>query len=367
MDNVNIEILKKLINSPSENGTEGEKNTAKVIYNIFKENGFQPILQKVEDRYNVILKIQGKSSEPVIWNGHLDTVPVGKIENWDTDPYTATIIGDIMYGRGTTDMKGGLSAQIASIILNKNIKPQNTIYFVATCDEEKNGIGASKFLEEYDKILKKAKLLLIGEPTDLKLGIAQKGCMWIELRVKGKTSHGANPKAGVNAITESYKLYSLINNYVEKYSHQLLGNSTVALTSISGGVANNVIPDFCKIVLDIRYTPNIKDIVKEIEALIKESNIEVEQIKILNHRKPIELKATDKVLNKIENALGKKEKIGITYFTDASIWCENYTNLPVVLLGAGYIDYAHKPNECISLSVYNSSIELYNIIYNTYF
>lgn len=365
MKDFKIDFLEQIISSPSVNGTEGEENLAKLIYNIFKSNGFNPILQPVGDAFNVILKIEGKSDRIIIWNGHMDTVPVGDISNWNTDPYVATVIDDYIYGRGASDMKGGLAAQIVTIILNKDIIPENTIYFVATCDEERGGQGAVAFLEEYKDILEKAKLVIIGEPTNMKLGIAQKGCLWIEFTVRGKTSHGANPSEGINAIEESYKLYNIIKEDFQKYSDQLLGHSTVSITKIESGIANNVIPDLATFVLDIRYTESIKDIFKYIEKLVLNSKVDVVEFKTINHRIPVTLSKESSVLCRFEEITGIKEKIGITYFTDSSVWCQKVTDLAVVLFSAGCKELAHKPNECISLTIYNYSIELYNKIYRS--
>ena len=97
----------------------------------------------------------------------LDTVPYGNTEEWNTDPSIPVEKNGRIYARGASDMKSGLAAMVYLLgeIGESGEKPEQTILFLGTCDEEKSGLGAEKILEEID--LSSGSLLLIGEPTEM--------------------------------------------------------------------------------------------------------------------------------------------------------------------------------------------------------
>ena len=161
------------------NGADNEGAVAEFIANYLKEKHIDAFVQQIDETHaNIIAKLEGKSSETVVWNGHLDTVPYGNTEEWNTDPSIPVERNGRIYARGASDMKSGLAAMVYLLgeIGESGEKPEQTILFLGTCDEEKSGLGAEKILEEID--LSSGSLLLIGEPTGCKLGVAQKGCIW---------------------------------------------------------------------------------------------------------------------------------------------------------------------------------------------
>ena len=208
-----IALLKEILAIPSVNGADNEGAVAEFIANYLKEKHIDAFVQQIDETHaNIIAKLEGKSSETVVWNGHLDTVPYGSTEEWNTDPSIPVEKNGRIYARGASDMKSGLAAMVYLLgeIGESGEKPEQTILFLGTCDEEKSGLGAEKILEEID--LSSGSLLLIGEPTGCKLGVAQKGCIWAQLNISGKTSHGAYPEEGYNAVEYGMKIVCRIKN-----------------------------------------------------------------------------------------------------------------------------------------------------------
>lgn len=371
-----IALLKEILAIPSVNGADNEGAVAEFIANYLKEKHIDAFVQQIDETHaNIIAKLEGKSSETVVWNGHLDTVPYGNAEEWNTDPSIPVEKNGRIYARGASDMKSGLAAMVYLLgeIGESGEKPEQTILFLGTCDEEKSGLGAEKILEEID--LSSGSLLLIGEPTGCKLGVAQKGCIWAQLNISGKTSHGAYPEEGYNAVEYGMKIVRRIKKWVTEYEHRLLGTATAQVTMIQGGIAPNMTPDFAEILLDIRIVPGIsaEDVEKKIKKIcreeVEETNGEVKfEVRIKNARRAIEIAEEERWLKEFKAYLkqngAETEEIGINYFTDASILTKKESEIPVLLFGPGEPRLAHKPNEFVELEKYEKYIEILGEIFS---
>lgn len=371
-----IALLKEILAIPSVNGADNEGAVAEFIANYLKEKHIDAFVQQIDETHaNIIAKLEGKSSETVVWNGHLDTVPYGNTEEWNTDPSIPVEKNGRIYARGASDMKSGLAAMVYLLgeIGESGEKPEQTILFLGTCDEEKSGLGAEKILEEID--LSSGSLLLIGEPTGCKLGVAQKGCIWAQLNISGKTSHGAYPEEGYNAVEYGMKIVCRIKKWVREYEHRVLGTATAQVTMIQGGIAPNMTPDFAEILLDIRTVPGIsaEDVEKKIKKIcreeVEETNGEVKfEIRIKNARRAIEIAEEERWLKEFKAYLkqngAETEEIGINYFTDASILTKKESEIPVLLFGPGEPRLAHKPNEFVELEKYEKYIEILGEIFS---
>lgn len=371
-----IALLKEILAIPSVNGADNEGAVAEFIANYLKEKHIDAFVQQIDETHaNIIAKLEGKSSETVVWNGHLDTVPYGNTEEWNTDPSIPVEKNGRIYARGASDMKSGLAAMVYLLgeIGESGEKPEQTILFLGTCDEEKSGLGAEKILEEID--LSSGSLLLIGEPTGCKLGVAQKGCIWAQLNISGKTSHGAYPEEGYNAVEYGMKIVCRIKKWVTEYEHRLLGTATAQVTMIQGGIAPNMTPDFAEILLDIRIVPGIsaEDVEKKIKKIcreeVEETNGEVKfEVRIKNARRAIEIAEEERWLKEFKAYFkqngAETEEIGINYFTDASILTKKESEIPVLLFGPGEPRLAHKPNEFVELEKYEKYIEILGEIFS---
>lgn len=363
-------LLEKILSISSINGEDNACKIAEFIYQYLKENNVEVTIQYIDDRHaNVLATVPGKSKQTVIWNGHLDTVPYGEIEEWDTDPKIPKEKEGKIYARGASDMKSGLAAMVYLLgeIGMSGKKPENTIYFLGTCDEEKGGIGAEKILEQ--NAMPEAELLLIGEPTGCRLGVAQKGCLWTEISVQGITSHGAYPWEGCNAIEYGIEMFLHLKEWIESFEHDILGNATVQVTMVNGGVAPNMTPDCAKFLLDIRTVPglDVQMVLKKIEKIGEELYVESGRrvgfdVQVLNERRAIELVEENVWLKYFKECLEqegeKPEEIGINYFTDASILTRRCKEMAILLFGPGEPHMAHKPNEYVEIEKYKEYIRL---------
>lgn len=365
-----VEFLEKVLSIPSVNGKQDTGKLAEFLAGYLRDCGLFVSLQKVdENNVNVITVLQGKTKEQVIWNGHLDTVPYGELSKWHTDPERPEVKNGRMYGRGSSDMKSGLAGMVYVLgqMKRQGHVPLQTIHFWGTADEEKGGRGAAKMIEEYG--IPKASLLLIGEPTDCCLGIAQKGCVWLKAGVCGKTSHGAYPEEGENAVMYGFKLYETIREKLHRYSHPLLGKPTIQITGIQGGIAPNMTPDEAELCMDIRTVPGIgkEEILlwakEEAEKYRKHTQGRVGiEFQIMNYRKAIETDEKNPWVQKMQHVIksetGEGTKTGISFFTDASVFMKNRDDIPVILFGPGKEQLAHKPDEYVEIKTYLQYIRI---------
>lgn len=200
------ELLARMIAIDTQNPGGSERKLAETIADELRNVPCRCWIQPVDGgrRANVFAHIEGWSEEgALVLNGHLDTVPNGGM--WAENPQRACIQNGRMYGRGASDMKSGLAVLLAAFKRRamENRIPRRGIWFVGTCDEEASGLGARAALNQ---IHGRVSALLIGEPTAGEIGLAAKGCIWLKLRGSGRTSHGAYPERGVDAIGPSQRL-----------------------------------------------------------------------------------------------------------------------------------------------------------------
>lgn len=358
------ELLLRLLSIESVNGTSDERIIARFISDYFTDCGVTNQFTEIDNSHaNVVAKIKGKSEDYIILNGHIDTVPYGSLEAWNTNPNIPSEVDDRIFCRGASDMKSGISGMmyfLGNMALSRYV-PEYTLVFLATCDEEKGGLGAQN-ARSLD-LVKNAKLLIIGEPTENKLCLAEKGCIWLNVKAHGKTAHGAYSNEGENAALGAFHLFESIKQEIEKYEHSMLGNATAELTVINSGVANNMVPDLAEMNIDIRTVPSLTknvvfEIVKKASSQIekKSSNNLIFDLSITNYRMAMETSTENELVKRIinleQNKMGEDMFTGINFFSDASILILDNESLPTILFGPGKPSQAHKPNEYIEISEY---------------
>lgn len=304
----------------------------------------------------------------------MDTVSVGDIP-WEHEPFGAEEIDGCIYGRGSADMKGGLAALIMAMIevAKTGVTLEGDLVFAATAGEEVDCIGSSTMVK--DGVLNGAGAMIIAEPSSGEIFVTHKGALWLEVISYGKTAHGSMPEQGINAIDNMICFINTLHDKLKfKYEEDsLLGGPTLNVATISGGIQVNVVPDMCKLQIDIRTVPgqNHQEILSDIRTLLTEielsSNSKFE-VKVLNDKVAVRNQTGDQfiqlALSTATELFGSeyKEK-GVRYCTDASIFVPGLNNdLPVIICGPGEETQAHQPNEYVKTSKYIDSIRLYKEI-----
>ncbi|MHA1911806.1 MAG: M20 family metallopeptidase [Candidatus Kariarchaeaceae archaeon] len=353
-----INLTSKLVQINTENPPGSNLEIISFLTNFVEEWGLSAHTQKINDHMeNLIVKV-GSGKKKVILCGHLDTVPAGKASLWtESSAFSGEIINGRLYGRGSTDMKAGCVSMLGVLkAYHERIDELNDVQliFCGTADEEVAMTG-SKHLKNSD-IVNNADFLLIAEPTDLRVGIAEKGALWLKTTVKGKASHGSTPELGVNAIEGATQILPIFKELLPTQEDPLLGPSTLNIGTISGGTKINVVPEECEIKCDYRLIPAVDtdklkaQLMDQITKLAKTSpwRVELEELHSIPAISSSDHPMQHNMLKLANQALElETEFIGLTYGTDAATIVPG-TNLPFTIFGPGGRDVLHKSNEFVN-------------------
>lgn len=361
-----IELLQALIRINTTNPPGNEAVLACLIADWLQARGVDSQLVTLANgRANLVARVGKNQGGPaLLFTGHLDTVPAGS-QPWRFDPFAAERHGDLIYGRGASDMKGGLAAMLYSLTLlaKQGTSIAHDIVLLATAGEEVNCCGAQAFVDSGGMV--DIAAAVVGEPSNGDVMIAHKGAAWIEVTTHGSTAHGSMPHLGINAIM-------LMNDLLAKLTKQTfavepnrwLGAPTLSVNKIHGGVATNVVPDACSCELDIRLIPG--QTLQAAIDLINAAIAEVKQdqpafkadVRVISYREPIACPDDHPVIEYAQKCAGAASVRGVNYYTDASVLLLG-RGLPVIFYGPGDDAQAHQPNEHISIAKYLKAIQFY--------
>jgi len=336
-------------------GGPGEAELGAMVAQHLATLGLVPIHQKVDAaRGNVVAVLEGNAGPVLAFEAHMDTVPTS-----GSAQARAVLRDGRVYGRGACDTKGSLVAMLEALRLLQAVPADArcTVVFAATLDEEAGVTGIRHFLNDSHGI----SLAVVGEPTGLANAIAHKGLVRFRIRTKGSPAHASRPELGVNAVYAMAPVLEALQRDVLPrlaiVEHPLLGHPTMAVTSITGGVAENVVPAECTIGIDRRLNPgeDVTTALSEIDAALDGPRglgvnvVRDEPWFILpplnteqDHPLVIAMaKARRRVLAAADGV------IGMPYGSNAS-WL-SAAGVPAVVFGPGSIDNAHSDDEWVEI------------------
>lgn len=301
-------------------------------------------------RVSLIARLAGTDAAlaPLVFTGHLDTVPLGSAP-WSVDP-RGEIRDGRLYGRGASDMKAGVAAFVAAVTDRACAAPAPTrgITLVLTAGEETGCRGAADLARQ--GLMGEASGLVVAEPTANRLALAHKGALHLRGRTRGATAHGSMPDLGDNAVLKATRAVEALRGFaIERPAHPLLGTPTLAVTSLHGGEAVNVIPDSCTLTLDLRTLPG-QDHAATLARLQEAMGPEVALDPPLADLPAVGTDPSDPFATAAARIVrevlpGAGEVIGMPYFTDGSVLQGALGGCPTVILGPGEPGQAHQTDE----------------------
>ncbi|WP_226534792.1 peptidase [Fictibacillus halophilus] len=318
---------------------------------------------------NVVGIWRGKGNgRSLVLNGHIDVVPEGDLNQWDDHPYSGKIIDGKLFGRGSTDMKGG---NLSLLLAIQALKETGTtldgdLFFHSVIEEESGGAGTlAAVLRGYT-----ADAAIIPEPTNMKIFPAQQGSMWFKLTIKGKAAHGGTRYEGVSAIEKTALVLEAVKALETKRNKRITDPLyrdipipvPINVGRISGGNWPSSVPDTVQLEGRIGVAPDetLEEVKRELEDYL--SNIQDEWL--LEHPVSVEWFGAQWLPGSIDtdhplmNTLiknyeqVKKERPII----EASPWgtdgglLSQAGNTPSIVFGPGVTAVAHYPNEYIEIS-----------------
>ena len=363
-----VDLTRDLVVMDTINPPGNEHQCCVHLAELLETAGFQVNVSEFADgRSNVVARIGGHDDGglPICLTGHVDTVPLGN-EPWTHDPLGGEIHEGKIYGRGTTDMKGGVAAiSIAAMHLADRLVDTKGVVLVFTGGEE-TGCDGAKALCETPSILGNAGAIVVGEPTSNEPLIGHKGALWLRAIARGITAHGSTPELGVNAVYAACRAVSKIEEFGFNVSpHDVIGAPSINVGRIQGGINVNSVPDHAEFDIDIRTIPSQDhgEIRSHLESYLEQqvelqATVDVDGV-ISDSSDPWVMD----VFKGLEPILGVRPDVRTAkYFTDASVLTPAFGNPPTIILGPGDAAIAHKTDEYCEIEKLYQSVDIYQMI-----
>jgi putative selenium metabolism hydrolase len=361
-----LKFMRDIIAIKSLSSQEGP--VVKRIQAEMKKLGYDEV--RIDPMGNVIGRI-GKGRKVIAIDGHVDTVDVGDLAQWKTDPFDPVLKKGVLYGRGCSDMKGGVASAIyAGALLMKAGFPKDvTLYVTGTVQEEDCDGLCWQYIIQEDKL--RPDVVVITEPTSLRIYRGHRGRMEIEVETTGVSCHGSAPERGVNAI---YKMAPIIAD-IEKLNARLkprkpLGKGTVTISHCrSRSPSLCAVADGCVIHLDRRLTvgeterSSVAEIlalpsVKKAGAVVRVLQYDVSSWTGLvyptkKYYPTWEMPETTREVKvaraAYEGVFDSKPTVGHWTFSTNGIATAGMHGIPTIGFGPGHEHFAHAPNECVEV------------------
>lgn len=353
-----------------------ESKLVEYIKNLLETESIKVETKEIEpNRPNIYGTIKGEEEGiELIFNGHTDTVP--GLDNMDYPPFSPFIEDGAIHGRGASDVKCAIAAMLSAMIAIKRAgyDLKKSVMFAGVIDEEERSKGTEQMVK--DNIL--SKYVVLGEPTNLRVGVAHKGMEWIEVSFKGLGTHGSRPYVGINAVYMASEFNRLIYEELEpkilEKKDELVGPGTINVGNIVGGTDPNVVPSSSTVQIDRRWLPDetvdfIYDEIAEIaERASKKFGGEYEirpmrEFTASMMNKPHYLDPNEQF---VKDALDIVEEVTGVWDTprDFQAWSDagilsNHTDSKCIILGPANVNQAHSNDDFCTVDELFKATEIY--------
>ena len=372
-----LSFAQALIRVPSENPGGTEDAVAAVASGLLEDLGGSPsVVRSPTGRPSVVARIGDGARPSLAWNGHLDVVPAGDPSTWSRPPFGGEVADGRLIGRGAADMKGPVASAIAAVaaIRRAGVSMAGTLDLHLAADEELTGLQGTKVLLERGFLDQDAAI--VGEPTDLKLGLAERGGVWITATANGRSAHGSTPHLGVSAITSMARFLLRIEEVLPDLEHPLVGRPTVNAALIEGGSAPNVVADRCVVDVDRRLIPgetSPEAILLPFERLAADIAVEHPEVdlsfEIREWTDAAESDPGSAIAERCRHAVRAEGRepavVGFTGITDARFYI-NDARIPTVILGPGSLEVAHTTGESVAVDDLVAAARIYARVFLGY-
>ena len=360
-----IALTRELVRIDSRNpslvpGGPGELEVAKFLAGVLREWGFKvELMETAPDsthqsggRPNVIARAGTTGGRTLMFNGHLDVVGT---EGMVHPPFDAHESQERIYGRGSTDMKGGVAAMCAAAARAVDQGLEGEVVICAVTDEEYASLGTSTLLQRGVR----ADAAIVTEPTCMAIAPAHKGFVWFGVTFHGRAAHGSRYDVGIDAIRNAglflAEMDLLERNVLTRRTHALLGRASIHASLINGGIGMSTYPDRCELKLERRTVPG--ESIEEAHKQILEACNAVQSrapdfdatVTVDFAQAPSDVKEDAAIVKRLKAALHAEREnestIGLSAWTDAALL--NAAGIPAICYGPGDIALAHAAEEYV--------------------
>lgn len=319
--------------------------------------------EALPDRFNLMAELPGTDPglPALVWICHMDTVVVGN--GWTVPPFSALERDGKIYGRGACDMKSGLACCLSafSYAAQKSIgtPPRRTLKLICTVDEEDFMRGSERCIQS--GWVTKEDWILDAEPTNGQIQVAHKGRTWYEITVTGHTAHASTPWKGADAVAAMAEIIHEIRTAIQNApTHPDLGQSTVTFGQIEGGYRPYVVPDQCKLWIDMRLVPPLctEQTNRIVQQAIENVQTAVPGIhasyNITGNRPYVEKNEHSPLLKHLHKICCRTTGVETIVscfpgYTDTAVIAGTLHNTNCMSYGPGNLECAHQPDEWVAI------------------
>lgn len=367
-------IALQSVNPVYDDDARGEKEVAAYIEQRCKQAGLAVSRQQVlPGRDNLIIELRvGKPESTLLFEAHMDTASLGSM----VDPLRPIYVGDRLYGRGACDTKGALAGMIYAMEESAKVPEQlaSDLVLCASVDEEHAYRGVLALLELHLPVAG----AVVGEPTELRIVIAHKGCVRFAVVTHGKAAHSSVPHEGKNAVYQMLHVLRYVNENVEprlaQTRHPLCGIPSIVVGTIHGGQQVNIVPEHCMIEVDRRIVGGedpeqvLVDFERELRMYIDGRDINVSVEKLLVDW-PLDTSPDAGVVRhaqRVARSLDLNASLcGVPYGSNASK-LQHRQKIPSIVYGPGSIAQAHAKDEWVSVKQVEQAAAFYTEVARTF-
>ncbi len=340
-------------------GAPGEAACAHVLAEVLGGWGFRLEWQDVRDgRSNLLARIGSPAhgTPTLMFNGHLDVVGV---DGMDHPPFAPTTDGDLLYGRGSCDMKAGVAAMSVAAWQAADRGIRGEIIVAAVIDEEFESLGTRAMLERGTW----ADVAVVTEPTRLAICPAHRGFVWLEFAFTGRAAHGSRYEIGIDAIQHAALVLTALERFqrivLPTRTHPLLGRGSLHASTIAGGVGWSTYPEQCTLRVERRTLPG-----ETTDSVLHEVTVILDELRAVEPRLAVTVRVdtaqgpsnvavdaplVERLADAFTRVCGQAPAIeGLSAWTDAALL--NAAGIPAVCFGPGDIALAHAATEYVPLS-----------------
>ncbi len=369
-DHAAVELLGTLVRAESPSGRERPAVTA--FTEAMHDLGYDRI--EIDEAGNAIGTLARGDGPTLVFNGHLDTVPVGDLAAWPVDPLSGAVVDGWLWGRGSVDMKGALAAMAVAGRQAADDGFAGTLVVAGMVQEEVGGLGARWFGEQ-----RNADLVVLGEPSDLGLHLGHRGRIEARVTLPGRIAHAAKAELGDNALLRAAR-YALALDGMVLPVDPVLGSATATLTQLRGTPADgpNVVPGRADLTIDYRHLPGEApaEVIARLAALDPAARVEVAEEHAVSEDGRVERRfprinpaylldpahpAVPWAVAVLADALGRPPRVGTWWFaTDAPYLAA--MGAPIVGFGPGDPELAHTAREAMPVESLLSAVRGYRAL-----
>lgn len=314
----------------------------------------------------------------VVLSGHIDVVPVDG-QDWSKPPFSMWQADDKLFGRGVVDMKGFVAIALALVPLMLKSTLKVPIHLAFSYDEEVGCVGVRKLIDDVADNLPLPRAVIVGEPTSMKIIGGHKGSRSLKSVVRGVPAHSSDPRLGSNSIMAAARLVGFLESLQQKLIKNAKTDSpfdppytTIDLGKISGGTANNIIPEFTTVEWGMRIVPGddglaienrVRDFIdreitpglQAVEAMDTPAEQAGVTTTLYNVVPPLVPDTTSDAEQLIRHLTGLNNSGVVSFGTEAGLFQE--VGMSTVVFGPGSIKQAHQPDEYIELEQIKACID----------